>query len=331
MVGFQSARLVLSPHGLLPHQLHHHGSGHAHNFSILPAINVNVNYPTPTGPTPRAHLTTRRSLLFLSTALSLPPPPSSAADIPPVLDTTVTDRVFLDFSICPTFFRVQPQAQAQDQGQDLPPCTDSEPMGRVVLGLYGKLVPITVSNFKAMCTGSAGSSYKNTLVHKVLPGQFLVAGRQGRREKGEVTPPSRLARNTEAVESRAFMLEHSRPGVVSLCLAENDDDDEIKLDPDYHNVEFLITTGPGPCPQLDGRNIVFGTVLEGMDVVRAIASAPTYKPGERIRQLNDLAELLGDERAQNARSLWNRPLKTIYISHCGELQVAKPSLSPSLP
>lgn len=332
MLGFQSARLVLSPHGLLPHQLHHGGYGHAHSFTILSA--VNVNYPTSTGPTPtptptpKAHLTTRRSLLFLSTALSLPPPPSSAAD-PPVLDTTITDRVFLDFSICATFFRVQPQVQ--DQGQDLPPCTDSEPIGRVVLGLYGKLVPITVSNFKAMCTGSAGSSYKHTLVHKVFPGQFLVAGRQGRREKGEVTPPSRLARNTEAVESRAFMLEHSRPGVVSLCLAENDDDDEIKLDPDYHNVEFLITTGPGPCPQLDGKNIVFGTVVEGMDVVRAIASTPTYKPGERIRQLNDLAELLGDERAQNARSLWNRPLKTIYMGDCGELQVAKPSLSPSLP
>lgn len=73
-----------------------------------------------------------------------------------------------------------------------------------------------------------------------------------------------LVRNTEAVNSRAFLLGHSRPGVVSLCLSENDDDDEIKLNPNYRNVEFLITTGPGPCPQLDSGNIVFGTVLEGM-------------------------------------------------------------------
>lgn len=72
-----------------------------------------------------------------------------------------------------------------------------------------------------------------------------------------------LARNTESVESKAFRLTHSRGGVVSLCLAENDDEDEVKLDPDYRNVEFLITTGPGPCPQLDYKNIVFGTVLEG--------------------------------------------------------------------
>lgn len=63
------------------------------------------------------------------------------------------------------------------------------------------------------------------------------------------------------------MLKHSRPGVVSLCLSENDDDDEVKLDSEYRNVEFLITTGPGPCPQLDNNNIVFGTVLEGKVLV----------------------------------------------------------------
>lgn len=141
-----------------------------------------------------------------------------------------------------------------------------------------------------------------------------------------------LARNTETVDSRAFALRHSKAGVVSLCLSENDDDDEIKLNPDYRNVEFLITTGPGPCPQLDNRNIVFGSVLEGLDVVTAIASIPTYKPAERIRQLNDLAEFLGDDRAPIARATWNKPLKTVYISDCGELKVTKPSLSPpSLP
>lgn len=169
------------------------------------------------------------------------------------------------------------------------------------------------------------------MVHKLFPGQFFVAGRQGRRDKGEVKPPTDLVRNTESVDSRAFLLAHSRAGVVSLCLSENDDDDEIKLDPNYRNVEFLITTGPGPCPQLDNKNIVFGTVLEGLDVVTTIASIPTYRPGERIRQYNDLAQFLGDERAKTARAIWNKPLKTLYISDCGELKVAKPTLSPSLP
>ncbi|KAL9263928.1 Peptidyl-prolyl cis-trans isomerase CYP28, chloroplastic-like protein [Drosera capensis] len=107
-----------------------------------------------------------------------------------------------------------------------------------------------------------------------------------------------LARNVEAVDPRAFMLGHDRAGVVSLCLGLNDDDEEVKLDPGYRNVEFLITTGPGSCPEFDGKNIVFGTVLEGLDVIRAIAAVPTFEPGERIRQFNELAELIGDERAQ---------------------------------
>ncbi|XVF34485.1 hypothetical protein REPUB_Repub18cG0062800 [Reevesia pubescens] len=279
---------------------------------------------------------TRRSLLLsstLSTTLTTPPSLSSSSlsqPPPPVLDTTITDRVFLDFSLCPTYFRstLPNNSTAADS---TPLCSDLTPLGRLVLGLYGNLLPLTVSTFKLMCTSS---TYKNTLVHKIFPGQFFQAGRQGRsREYGEVNlPPAlNLPRNTETVDSKAFLLRHSRAGVVSLCLSENDDDDEVKLDSDYRNVEFLITTGPGPCPQLDNNNIVFGTVLEGLDVVTAIASIPTYKPSERIRQLNDLAEFFGDERAQKGRTLWNRPLKTVYISDCGELQVTQPSMSPSLP
>ncbi|XWS27133.1 hypothetical protein CRYUN_Cryun26dG0089900 [Craigia yunnanensis] len=274
---------------------------------------------------------TRRSALLsstLSTTLTVPSLSSSSLSLP--LDTTITDSVFLDFSLCPTYFRTLPNTSTT-ASESTPLCSDPTHLGRLVLGLYGNLLPLTVSTFKLMCTSS---SYKNTLVHKIFPGQFFQAGRQGRsREYGEVhlLPALDLPRNTETVDSKAFLLRHSRAGVVSLCLSENDDDDEVKLDSDYRNVEFLITTGPGPCPQLDNNNIVFGTVLEGLDVVTAIASIPTYKPSERIRQLNDLAEFFGDERAQKGRTLWNRPLKTVYISDCGELLVTKPSMPPSLP
>lgn len=227
----------------------------------------------------------------------------------------------MDFSICPSYFL------NRNLGDTLSQCQDSEPIGRLVIGLYGNLLPLTVSNFKATCT----SGYKGTLVHKLFPAHFFIAGRQGRPDRGEVQPPVNLARNMETVDPKAFLLQHSRPGTVSLCLSENDDDDDIKLKPNYRNVEFLITTGPGPCPQLDNKNIIFGTVLEGMDVVTTIASIPTYKPGERIRQYNNFAQFLGDGRAKTARAIWNKPLKTVYISNCGELKVAKPVLTPTLP
>ncbi|KAJ8560783.1 hypothetical protein K7X08_022643 [Anisodus acutangulus] len=113
-----------------------------------------------------------------------------------------------------------------------------------------------------MCTGQSGSSYNGTLVQKFFPGQFFMAGKQGRKDKGEVRAPLELIKNNVSIESKAFVLEHSRSGVVSLALSENDDDDVVKMSSNYHNVEFLITTGPGPCPQLDSKNIVFGTVLE---------------------------------------------------------------------
>uniref|UniRef100_A0A2N9FWQ4 PPIase cyclophilin-type domain-containing protein n=1 Tax=Fagus sylvatica TaxID=28930 RepID=A0A2N9FWQ4_FAGSY len=308
----------------------------ARSLTLHPQLLLSHHHPPPLHLhlNPKTHSLTRRSLL-LSTSLSIattpqlshasPPPP------PPPLDTTITDRIYMDFSLCPTTFlpNTNPTLGGPDPSTDL--CSESLPLGRLVLGLYGHLVPLTVSNFKSMCSPTSPSSYKNTLVHKIFPGQFFLAGRQGRRDKAEVRPPVDLPRNTEAVDSKAFLLPHSRAGVVSLCLSENDDDEDIKLAPNYRNVEFLITTGPGPCPQLDNKNIIFGTVLEGLDVISAIASIPTYKPAERIRQFNDLAKFLGDERAQNARAIWNRPLKTVYISDCGELKVAKPSLTPSLP
>ena len=159
-----------------------------------------------------------------------------------------------------------------------------------------------MKNFKAMCTGAAGSSYEGTIFNRVLQGQYIQAGRQGPRDRGETSPPTKLDRNEDVVRGNSFKFRHQRPGTVSLCLSENDDEEPIKLNPDYRNVEFLITTGkhiidcirntmvrvsdvsissctslmlqlplilqfwmpgPGPAPQLDNGNIVFGTVLEG--------------------------------------------------------------------
>ncbi|KAH8936252.1 hypothetical protein BDL97_17G076100 [Sphagnum fallax] len=233
-------------------------------------------------------------------------------------DTTITDYAYLDLMVCPSLSRPD-----RTLGNTSQICTEGEDLGRIVIGLYGNQVPQTVSNFKAMCTGTAGSSFEGTIFHRVLQGQYIQAGRQGLKEKGEVASPAHLDRNEDSIRSNSFKLKHTRPGTVSLCLSENDDEEGLKLSGDYRNVEFLITTGPGPAPQLDNGNIVFGTILEGMDVVSAISTVPTYKPSSRIRQFNNFAELLGDDRAANARSLWNKPLKAIVIKSCGVMDIAR--------
>ena len=45
---------------------------------------------------------------------------------------------------------------------------------------------------------------------------------------------------------------------MSLALGANDEDAGLKALRSFRNTEFLITTGPGPVPSLDGQNIVFG-------------------------------------------------------------------------
>lgn len=85
----------------------------------------------------------------------------------------------------------------------------------------------------------------------------------------------------------------------------------LRLRPGYANLEFLITTGPGPVPSLDGENVVFGRVIEGLGTLSALADVPTFYPPERSRMLNNVAKVIGDDRAAKAQSNWGRPLKPV--------------------
>ncbi len=132
----------------------------------------------------------------------------------------------------------------------------SQIMGRVLFEVFMRKVPRTGKNFIELCKQKRkGRGYKGSTFHRIIP-HFMIQG--GDFTRGDGSGGHSIY--GETFEDESFELKHDRPGLLSMA----------NSGPNTNGSQFFVTLEY--LPHLDNKHVVFGQVIDGMDVIKAVES-----------------------------------------------------------